>query len=280
MILAMETYVPCEIHGEEKGLKMIKDAGFDGVDYTFFSPSGLKLLGDDYIERASVTKSLLQRYNLVCNQAHAPFLFRYEHGCWEKTDLWLGMLRSIEYAAFLGAKHIVVHPVKVPPEEDFNQYNLRYLNSFATTAKRFGIRIAVENGGDLLRIRSLLRMLDPDVFVCCVDTGHANAPKQGRFPQDSIAAVPKGMLQALHINDNRGLYDGASDIHFIPYLGTIDWDAVLRALAQQEYSGDFTLEIVGFLLDYLPQEVLPEALVLAHAIGRLMIQKYNEIRKQ
>lgn len=56
----------------------------------------------------------------------------------------------------------------------------------------------------------------------------------------------------------------------MPYLGNIQWDYVLEALAEVYYSGDFTLEIPGFIPKYAPDK-LPEALSFAAGVGRKMM---------
>ena len=78
MYLNMETCVVCARMGEEAGLRMIRDAGFDGVDYTFFFEFGWAQLEGDYLQKAARTKSLLEQYGLACRQAHAPFRMTYE----------------------------------------------------------------------------------------------------------------------------------------------------------------------------------------------------------
>lgn len=268
MILAMETCVTCSRFGEEQGLTMIREAGFDGVDYTFFSPDGCALLDERYLERAAHTKELLDRLGLVCHQAHAPFLFRYEHGEFEGHPLWVGVCRSIEYAAHLGAQHIIIHPIdQVPEGVDLVEYNTRYLGSFAETARRFGIRIGIENGPPSHVINELLARLEDGLYICCVDVGHCNEPARNYHPQNMIAEIAPGKLQALHLHDNKGMVGRIGDDHNLPYLGVMDWDAILRALAERRYPGDVTLEIVGYL-ESLPPAVFPQALALAHGVGR------------
>ena len=276
MLLSMETYVTCNLLGEETGLRLTAEAGFDAVDYNLFSDFGLTRLEEDYMEKAAHTKALLEKYGLLCNQAHGPFLFRYEHGDWTKSDLWRDMNRAIEYAAFLGARQITFHPVNVPDGVDFVAYNVDFFRSFEPVARKFGIRIAVENG-PARRVMRLVERLDPEVFVYCVDTGHANNPPTWTA-HEVIAQVPEGRLHALHLNDNWGVREGRWDLHFPPYYGSIDWDAVLKALAQRDYPGDFTLEIVGFL-EHTPLELYPQALGLAHAVGRKMIRKFKKLKR-
>ena len=48
-------------------------------------------------------------------------------------------------------------------------------------------------------------------------------------------------LSALHIHDNDGKYN--SDLHLIPYDGTIDFDIVAKEIAQSGYDGSIMLEL-------------------------------------
>jgi len=53
MILAKETLVLYDWFGEETALKLIKQSGFDGVDYSFYHIAPEKnMLGNDYLNRA------------------------------------------------------------------------------------------------------------------------------------------------------------------------------------------------------------------------------------
>ena len=76
---------------------------------------------------------------------------------------------------------------------------------------------------------------DPDNFTCCIDTGHAGIT--GEDCGDTIR-VMGSRVRALHLNDN----DFRTDGHLIPFQGKIDWDDVMRALAEIDYQGDFTFE--------------------------------------
>ncbi|MBQ6798934.1 MAG: sugar phosphate isomerase/epimerase [Oscillospiraceae bacterium] len=265
MILAMETAVVCARLGEEQGLRLIRDAGFDGVDYTFFTPESIALLGEDYLQNAKRTKALLEELGLQCRQAHAPF--RYEGSDPFALPFHTSVLRSIEYAALLGAQQIIIHPVNAANGADYVDSNLRYLGSFGDTARRFGIRIGIENGPPSHVINELLEKLEQGLYVCCVDVGHCNEPARNYHPQNMIAEIASGMLQALHLHDNKGMVGCIGDDHNLPYLGIMDWESILRALADRNYPGDLTLEIVGYL-EALPPEVYPQALALAHGVGR------------
>lgn len=279
MKIAMESYVICDKHGEEKGLEMIKNAGFEAVDYHFASPKSIAQLAEGYMERAAVTKSILDRIDLPCVQSHAPFVFRYEMGDWQGHPLWEETRRAMEYAAYLGAKQTIIHTINVPKEVDFYEYNLKFLKSFEPFAAEYGIRIGVENGEDPAMVNKMIELLDSPWYVLCVDVGHANAPDHGCFAENFLMALEKPeKLQALHLNSNFGVYGHTTDIHYIPYLGHMNWDGIVEALAKLDYAGDFTMEICGILQE-LPMEVHPEALQLAAAVGRHMVCKFSEYRR-
>ena len=234
------------------------------------------------MEHAAHTKAILDKLALPCAQSHAPFRFRYEHGDWENSPYYIEICRSIAYAAYLGARQIIVHEVRVPEDVDYIDYNVAYLRSFEPIARRCGIKIAFENGPVPEIINRILTQLDSDLFICCLDNGHAYMPSKGNYPHEFVQRLIPQKLQALHVHDNYGLNDDFywyGDLHMLPYTGCVDWDAFLRALAQQGYCGDFTFETVGYL-DHLPVEVLPEALALAQAIGRSMIKRLESFKIQ
>jgi len=50
MKLSVESYEVCKKFGVRKGLKMIKDAGFDVVDFSYYDlDENTPILGDDYV---------------------------------------------------------------------------------------------------------------------------------------------------------------------------------------------------------------------------------------
>jgi sugar phosphate isomerase/epimerase len=58
-------------------------------------------------------------------------------------------------------------------------------------------------------------------------------------------------LQALHIHDN----DKWHDSHQIPFSMSIDFESVVKALKDINYSGYFTLEADRYLDSYAPEDV-------------------------
>jgi len=278
MKLAVEIWHTVRALGEEKALALLKKSGFDAVDYSFFWQNPARsILDDNYLERAEKTKKLLAEYDLVCNQAHAPIgntTFK------DPMDLshpeYKDIVRAMEYASVIGVKHIVVHSLKAPIGISPIELNAKYYQSFTPYCKQFGIKIAVENlypSANLdtpKKINATLEQLDPEYFVSLVDVGHANL--QHVAPESFIRKILPGRLQGLHIHDNHG----EKDEHIVPYLGNIQWDYVLEALAEINYPGDLTLELPGYIPKYSPN-MLPEALTFAAGVGRKMMEQLQAL---
>ena len=78
MKLTIDSFHPQQRFGEKEGLKMIKDAGFDAIDYSFYYKKECEaVLGENYRAYAQDLRAQLDRIGIVCNQAHAPFTFQY-----------------------------------------------------------------------------------------------------------------------------------------------------------------------------------------------------------
>lgn len=279
MLLSVETYVLRERFGDCKAIRLIKDAGFDAYDYSFYWTSdGTDMLGDDYLERAHVIRELSDSLGIVCNQAHAPFEIRCGDTLDETGEKYLRLVRSIEAAAVLGAPNIVVHVLKpslLPEGVDFWEFNRAYLKSLEKYSKKYGVKISVEtlfNGddtpvlGEPEDMRAFLKSLDSDRFSVCIDLGHLS--KSGLIPEEIIRSYTPDELEALHVQDNN-LKD---DSHWLPYCGDLNWEGVTAALAQIGYSGDFTFEICGYLRRQ-DEKNIPNALTFAEQTGRLLISK-------
>lgn len=291
MLIGIETSQTVQRFGEEEGLKLIKKAGFDCVDYSFYSLD----LRDDYLEKARETKRILDACGLICNQAHAPFRnFKYGDAMDLTGDHFREIVRSIESAAVIGAKHIVVHGVRVPgpfgPDasdpnyrlyscfgtDESLVYNCDFFRSLAPYARKAGIKIAIENVGVAFAapylMNEIMKRLDDPTFVVLVDVGHSFMFRTA--PEVFISSIQPGWIKGLHIQDN----DGVTDQHLIPGLGKINWDNVLTALANYGYDGDFTLEVTAFN-KAMPVDATYEALALSAKIARGMADRIEQLRQ-
>lgn len=283
MRLACDISNLCSRFGDGRVFRMFRQIGFECIDYSFNEIKPLeKLLDDDYRERAGGFRNMLEEAELICNQAHAPFQFVYG----EKMDCsqphYRDIVRSMEFASIMGAPRIVIHAVTVPETVDIYDYNMQYYRSFLPFCERFGIEVAVENiarmheeGEKLIPVWDtpeefceFIRRLDSPWFCACVDLGHAaimNCP-----PEEFISRMDSRLLKALHVHDT----DFKNDCHALPFLQHQDWEAIMRALAQIGYQGDFNLEILLYT-ERFPDEVVFSALQLAADVGHYLIKKIN-----
>lgn len=288
MKLSVENYVPRERVGDLEGLKMIKDAGFDCVDYSFYwAKEDFPMYTDQYRAYAQEVRACLDSIGLRCNQAHAPFPVT-EGGEFSLEDpAYRRVVQSVEAAAVLGADAIIVHLASVPAdstETEFD-YNVRFYKSLEPYAAKSGIRIAVENLfsrdkkrncirgrlGSPAELNAMLKALNSHWFVACLDLGHASIT--GFEPEDFIRKTDPKILRALHVQDT----DYLDDRHQLPFLAKLNWPEIMKALGEYGYEGDFTFELTGYLRP-LPAELLPEGLHFAHSVGQYLLN-LQEVQK-
>ena len=271
-------------------VRLLQGAGFDAYDFSFFDKrfSAEFFDGDDYLERAKDFRAFTDSLGIVCNQTHAPFptfvpthrpmypwLTPNDHASYNALTL-RNVLRSIEVSAVLGAKVCVVHPANDGSAEQ----NAEFYKTLEPAARRCGVKIALENMWNIENgkicaaacshpsdFKKHLDLLPADVFVACLDIGHAEMAGLDTSAVEMIYAL-KDRLHALHIHDN----DQVNDSHQLPFTMKIPFEQVLAALKDVGYSGDVTFES-SYFASNLPLETYPQAAALSAAVA-------NYIRKQ
>ncbi len=284
MIRSVETYSVRKKVGDERGLELIRAAGFEGVDYSFYwLDADHPMRGDGYLSYAQDLRKKMDRLGLVCHQAHAPFDMAFGDAFDESDHHFRGIVRSMEAASVLGAKRIVVHAVKIPEEHggvNLIDYNVEFYRGLAPYCQKFGIKVAVENlfttdrrcqcyrgvVGTPEEQCMLIRKIGSPHFCACVDIGHAALT--GTEPAIFLRRMDPTLLECLHIQD----IDYMKDRHFLPFGGTLDWDGILSALRDARYTGDVSFEIYGFL-EPVPAELLPAALSYAASVGEYLAKR-------
>ena len=274
MLVTMAHFPLRDRFGEEKAFEMIKNAGFDGVDYSFngFQGEGIGL--DNHLENARETKRLLVKYGLVAHQAHAPFVFRYGDEMSVENKDFHDIVKCFEYASIIGCKVVIVHSLKMPDMSEFFDYNYTYYKTLEPYAKKYGVKIAVENLRNSRfhtpeELDDFVKRLDSDTFTICVDVGHCAIT--GCAPEKYIAGMEKGTIECVHLHDT----DCVIDCHWTPYQGNHNWSEILSALKENEYSGDMNLEVIH-TFDNIPDELLPDAVNYVAKVGRYMIEEYEK----
>lgn len=284
MKISVEIYTLAEKFGDFKAIEILKEAGFDAVDYSYYYNKDCdEVLGDGYIEYAKKIREHLDKVGLSCNQAHAPFHFAYGSEMNESDPMYRSIVRSIESAAILGAKSIVVHSALVPEDVDGEAYNVEFYKSLIPYCEKAGIKIAIENlfltdkkrgrfasrFGTPETLNALIEKVDSPYAVACIDVAHAELT--GTDADKFIRKVKPGYLQALHIHDN----DYITDKHLLPYSGKFNWENIMTALKDYGYEGELTLEVIGWL-SMLPDELLPAGMKFAAETARHLTSIFDK----
>ncbi len=288
----------------------MKNAGFEAYDFTMtLNTPECYIFDEDYREKAFALRKEADEIGIVCNQAHSPFPTKcppdkgYTEALCKQIAAGLRrpfptageqekeyneliellICRSIEISGILGARNCVVHPFNYfTPERNAEVYAL-----YEETARRAGVRIAVENMwnwdaekghcspaacSDPDSFIRHLQLLDKEVFVACLDVGHAELKGLNTTAPEMIYAL-KDRLACLHLHDN----DRWRDKHDLPYANDIDFSAVIDALANIGYDGDITFEAESFIPRF-EVEFYPQAAKFMYEVGEYIRKKIVEKR--
>lgn len=301
MRLATQTSISADCFGFKKSIELIKDAGFDSVDFSMFCMSlddACVLNSDNWREAAKDIKKFADSLGIPFSQAHAPFYFSIDDG----EEVFLKNVRekvsrAIEIAGILEIPVIIAHPMQFRPfykkknQKYFREFNKEYYAQYLPLCEKNGVKIACENlwktkgkgkrkhiidgaCADPAGFSELIDSVGSEYFTGCLDIGHCALT--GRNAADFIRAAGN-RISALHVHDNNGV----EDLHMPPGYGNTNWDEVCRALAEINYSGDFTLEADEFLVPYRgdPERVLL-AMKIMERTGRKLIEKIENYKQK
>lgn len=259
MIFSTQTSQSVRRFGVLGGTKVLADAGYPALDFSFFETQS----NPDMLDIACLreVRAELNRRGAVFNQAHAPFGGGFEHYTAELIPLMPTVFKA---ASALGVRQMIIHPLQhgryYGHEKELFDENVAFYRSLAGLAKDSGVRIGIENMwqyhpvtraivDDICANPAELAALydtldDPEAFTVCLDVGHVALC--GREPEDAIRLLGHDRLGALHVHD----VNYREDLHTLPGMGKIHWDAVACALGEIDYQGELTLESDAFLRNY------------------------------
>ncbi|MBQ6267816.1 MAG: sugar phosphate isomerase/epimerase [Clostridia bacterium] len=289
MKLINQTDVLSTRFGDADAVRILCNCGFDGVDYSMFSMSDddglLNTLA--YKKHVRMLRAIAESYGKSFAQAHAPFPPARDGDDDYNEKMFPRIVRALEITGMLDAKICVVHPVQYKKYQ--MERNLEFYGMLEPYAKKFGVKIAVENMwgrretpagwrivpnvcSDARDFNAYIDALDPKYFTACLDLGHCGLV--GEDAADMIRAMGRDRIGCLHVHDNDFLHDS----HTIPFTMNMEWDKILRALGEIDYQGQFTFEADNFLRGF-PNDLIPACEVFMERIGRAMIKRIERCRK-
>ena len=266
--------------GEERAVEYVARAGFDAWDLSMFGMGGYDwknkcfvqhehpLAGKDYLSFVRRLRRIGLDNGIECNQSHAPFPLI----CPEIRDM---MKRAIECTAEAGGRICVIHPEAYSNAQENAEMYLELL----PFAKEHGVKMATENMWDWDKEKNCakraacsphedfvahIKAVNDPYLVACLDIGHAEMRGLDTSAVEMIKALGDS-LAALHIHDN----DKWKDLHQLPFEGQIDFCAVVKALKDVGYKGEFTLEADSYLKKYTEENVLDGLREMARVARRL-----------
>jgi len=274
MLLSANMIKIHDAFGMKQTFDIFANAGIQGID---FNNDVAPYYTTEY-DKAFYTdlKNYAAEKGVKICQAHAPFAssFIEEDKTAKRFD---EIVQGMKNASYLGAPMIVVHPcchldyaVEGNPEKLF-EYNVDFYRRLIPYAEEFGIKIAIENIGKVSvtstpeRLSRLYDTLNNPVFTICFDVGHCLLEEVD--PAEAIRALGDRLVNGCtHVHDNMG----TSDDHTLPYYGKVNWESVMKALAEIGYNGDLNYEASLFFKN-IPVELRPDALAYMAKVGHHLI---------
>ncbi len=279
--------------GLKEAIKRIKEYGFDAYDCSLFesmkpskpmSSYAAYPVDDEpiHITYAKEIRAYADKIGISCAQTHAPYP-TFRKNSTHDEDI-AQQIRAIEISAILGAEIIVIHP-----QSSINfDYNFKEIYfKLLPVAEKHGIKIATENMftrnpetkeimpaacGTPEEFKKYVDFANSEYFTACLDIGHTELPNTCGAVT-FIEELGHDRIKALHVHDNNKITDN----HVFPLSQSIDFDAVCKALAKIDYSGNFTFE-ADSTNDRFPDELLPYTYKLLEMTGRYLINKIEEYK--
>ena len=289
MILSTTTATLDDKFGYEKAIEIIAKAGFDAVDLSLCAMGDSENVfnNDGYREYADKLLKTAKDNGVYFNQAHAYFPTSFEDE--ERTErAFQRVVRGIEIAGIIGAKSIVVHPnqhlhyIESGNDKILKEMNLKFYKKLLPYCEKYNVKMATENMWQMNKYNNVIvdstcsrgpefaeyvDMIESPYMTACLDLGHCVLV--GQNPAQMIRQLGHDRLLALHVHDNNGRADNHVEPR-APFVSTINWDEVCRALAEIDYQGDFTFE-ANETFKNVTEHTVDSAAKYLHDIGRQLI---------
>lgn len=220
----------------EDRLDLIKWAGFDATGFWLGPEEELVAKG-----KGDLLPGFIRSRNLFLEYVHAP-----DVGC---NDMWSGSTTKrrewihtycsyIEMCARHSIPALVIHISQSKGEQPGcpTEEGIVLLEYLVKLAEDSNVKIAVENTMQPSLIDLVFSRIQCDSLGFCYDTSHdfLYSPKPGE-----LLKKWGHRLTAVHLGDN----DGVIDRHWLPGLGTLNWNEIVRWLPMKTYEGSLMLEV-------------------------------------
>lgn len=250
-------------------------------------------------ERVAALRQIIARYDLAYS-LHAPIAINLMDEA-HADIMRRAALVSMEMAAEIGAKVVVIHPGRVPPQDwidrhaQLYQFEIDQLGPVGDRAAELGVQIAYENISPNARViagqetsysldprllAQQLKRLNHDAVMACLDISHARQGA-GLWGFDMIeASVALGpWIGHIHFSDSTGLpatfptgsrneqhFFGVGDMHAPKGMGRVDFEALAAALPVRQGTR-VVIEIKTNFIAHAEAQTLADAQAFAAAVN-------------
>lgn len=263
----------------QAGVDLAREAGFEEFDMGLNS---CQLLREDWEAALADMAETIHRSGMRIRYVHVPYDYPKNDGeeAWERFSL--ATFRAIDQVSAWGADCAAIHP-RCYMKQDYDadrEYAeaTAFLRPFCEHAHQRGVTLGIEimrgaGASAPARIRRfgtdtdvLIRLADEMGTAICWDTGHAHISLQAQAK--SIRKIGS-RLKMVHINDNFA----EDDVHLAPFLGSVPWAEIMKALKEIGYSGSMNLEVK---CNRLPEPLRAPYAAYMAASGRYLIDLFEK----
>lgn len=257
--------------GFEKGYRLLRESGFEAVDWNIdqaYPQKDLfagKLSGciferplSEILDHYRVEMDCILQSGLEISQAHAPFP-AHAPGVPGAEEYSIRLYQNcIRLCQVAGCKNLIIHGISCSPlepelsAEEVERKNFHLYESLLPALEGTKVTVCLENlfvglpGGNCEGVCSnpyeAARYIDTlnqkagaEHFGLCLDTGHLNLLHKNM--REYMRVVGR-RIKALHIHDNNGI----DDQHLMPFTGTVRWNDFTATLRELGYQGDLSFE--------------------------------------
>lgn len=293
-------------YGAEKMCEILKNAGFDGIDFNFDAFISNKIIKekldselyhrDQVLERAKELKSCADKYGLKFYQCHSPFPTQFP--LWDdetNEKMFEAQINCLYACQVMDCPLLVVHPyfygnARNPStfEEEY-EGNIKMYSALIPTMKETGVKVCLENmwgqagkkiyqgccadpSEAVMYIDKLNEIAGDKLFGFCCDTGHMVLV--GLDLYRAIKTLGDHIF-CFHIHDNNGFEDN----HYVPGIGTTVWDRFFKAVYEIGYRGNLDFETANTQCELFPDDCLIQpSYNLVGAVGKMFISKIENYK--
>lgn len=303
MKLSVQNYGVSTVFGPEAGYRMIRECGFEAIDWNIDQGWNMKAVLAGQLEGSSIFEKsdeevlayyaeeleAIRKSGLTITQAHAPFPSDIR----DVPDVEAYVVRifqsCIRLCAAVGCPRLVIHGGScrysdpVTTAEEMWEKNMAMYTALIPLLRETGVMVCLENlfttGAQLTEgncsdpheavtlIDTLNDLAGQECFGLCLDTGHLNVLH--KHVPTYVRMLGK-RIKALHLHDN----DAIHDQHWMPFAGCFHWAEFLDAMKEVGYSGDLNFEtFMQIDASRMPPEYVPVFLKAIAGVGEVFRSK-------